>query len=254
MRKIRTAVLFGAAGAALAGMSSAATAQEIAGDWDLINGDPFYNVPPDPSATWDDATGSGELWSRPSNEGVGFTASSLMFEPATFVPFENLSLGADYDKLSGTFTGGAPRWVFLLDKNNNGVVDMDAGQNLTGDARAVLFWHGGPIGAGDDTPGSVTFDEFLTDTITDEWFEALQGYTEAELGEPNGYRNYAEVREIIGDLNVLRIDLAFDAGWSNNTTQGLAISNIEVAAVPEPAALGLLGLGGLALLRRRRGA
>ena len=242
-----------AAGLTLVATAGAASAQQIAGDWDLVNGDPAYNVPPDPSATWSDATGSGQLWSRPSSEGVGFTASSLSFDPATFVPFDNLSLGADYDKLSGNFEGGSPRWVFLLDKNNNGVVDMDDRQNLTGDARAILFWHGGPIGTGDNDPGAVTFDEFLTSDITSPWFEPLQGFTNEELGGSNPYRNYSEVMALVGDLDVLRIDLAFDSGWAGGgTTQGVELSNIQVAAIPEPTALGLLGLGSLALLRRRR--
>ncbi len=42
-------------------------------------------------------------------------------------------------------------------------------------------------------------------------------------------------------------------GWfTYNNIEGLAIDNTSLAAIPEPATLGLLALGGLALLRRRR--
>lgn len=50
---------------------------------------------------------------------------------------------------------------------------------------------------------------------------------------------------------ILKMDETF-TGSGGNTGGWLGINGMEIAAVPEPSSLALLGLGGLALLRRRR--
>lgn len=56
----------------------------------------------------------------------------------------------------------------------------------------------------------------------------------------------------------IRAEPGYDWGWDSGNTSGIPYSpylyydNIQLTNVPEPASLGLLSLGGLALIRRRR--
>lgn len=58
----------------------------------------------------------------------------------------------------------------------------------------------------------------------------------------------ATLSQVVGEAGRLYLSVRLDAGES------ISINNFSTGVVPEPASLALLGLGGSALLGRRRGA
>lgn len=103
-----------------------------------------------------------------------------------------------------------------------------------------------------------TFDLFASRMSVSDNREALYTITGANSGTAsldagNNTADYVTIAGIIPDANnQILIDIS-KGTFNTNSPQGFFYLGIlEINAVPEPAALSLLGLGGLGLLRRRR--
>jgi len=66
-------------------------------------------------------------------------------------------------------------------------------------------------------------------------------------GADNGKGHYYVFQNVLGS------DITLTATGTGGASEYGYVSGLQINAIPEPASLGLLGLGGLALLRRKRG-
>lgn len=162
-----------------------------------------------------------------------FTYGGLYHYPDS-LPFDQFtSLNADFQKLDGTFVGGAPRFTLF---HHNG----------TNWQAAYLYW---------TDPGDNDWHN------TGDWIDPgkTNGWDLTQFG--GGWdMGYNDALALIGNKPIHWVYLDLDAGWS--ARQELNVDRFEVngqlfdaqcagPVVPEPGTFGLLAFG-LALLRRRR--
>ena len=142
--------------------------------------------------------------------------SSVEFTPSSPVTLDQLgSLSFGYTILGGQTGGGVPR-IFFSTSAGNLILRPDF---------------------------DPAFGDAAGDTGTFEYNFAADG--DEPLFETGSYNSLVGT---FGDLPITRIGLVHDFN-----SLSIAYTDYTITTVPEPTALGLLGLGSLALLRRRRG-
>jgi hypothetical protein len=176
----------------------------------------------------------------PGYGGMFYTSAN---DPAdTTLSLDTLSqLSADYKMTEGTFGGGAPRFTFFDFNGNSGYV----------------YW-GTPQGGGtftDPNAGNWANTGNYADPTSTDLRVALNGF--GGQSTANTYETYAQAEATVGTTEIQYITLDLDGGFTG--TQQMLADNFTVngesfnaQAVPEPASFSLLGIGALALLRRRR--
>lgn len=183
--------------------------------------------------TGGDTTGTGP-WTMTSTDS---TFSVLRFVPTSPIKFQDwTSLSVAYNAVLGGIAGGAPRFTFVLDFDNDNVAD----------GQFHLLW--GPAGTFVDT----TLGPANTGNLL-----ALTDVGRYDLGGVGGsaYTDRAAALALIGGYTVLRASLVLDSFGGNDREFIISGISAEAAdAVPEPMTAALLaaGLLGLVGARRRR--
>jgi hypothetical protein len=231
------AVLSAMAVVAVMLMTAGAASASVSGTYSFQNGALPW-VSPDSAASMAGDGLSATLWSRPlPGQTPSQTGSSYIFTPTSPFQFKDMTtVSASYDKLASySFYGGTPRFVFLLDKNGNGILDDDY-------ANVNIPWEfANGMGTGDDSAGYHNTGNVIG--------SAGVGWEIAHMGDlSNAWTTYATALSSVGDYKVLAVMIPVDGGWF--TTQGLDVKDFNV--VPEPATMALLAAGGIATLLRRR--
>ena len=169
----------------------------------------------------------------------GFTGVFIGYDPSSV---ETQDGGAAFGPINGTnsATPGITDAAFLF-------------QNQMGEGRVQYNSFVGGDDASDDV--TINFDNVYSDGTG-----TLTGVHSALLtvNAPSGFGDGADGSVSISvDGNLVTTqDVTFDGNFGGvvgfSANQGNArIDNLVISAIPEPASLGLLGIGGLALLRRR---
>ena len=181
-------------------------------------------------------TGTGP-WTMTSTDS---TFSILRFVFNTPVTFSDLtSLSVAYDAQLGGIGGGAPRIALVVDTNND----------LIADGSFLIHW--GPAGSfADPTLGLGNTGNLLA--LTDVGRYDLSG-----IGG-SAYTDRTAALALAGGFDILRASIILDSFGGNDrrfVIDGVSVSAVDVAAVPEPASLALWSLAGIVGLRgawRRR--
>lgn len=139
----------------------------------------------------------------------------------------------DFSFLQGRFGGGAPRFSI----------------GLTNNTEIHVYWGSLPNFDDTPTPGWQNTGNLLASP--DNRFDTAQ--------EAGGlfYDNAAHMYAAYGTMGVDYVSLDLDGGWAvPGGIQQMDVTNFEVNGnfipVPEPASMAILGIGALALIRKRR--
>ncbi len=147
-----------------------------------------------------------------------------------------------FSAFGGTTTPavGSPRIATIL-------VDSDSGALLVNDGGSG----GGTISAGTVTLNAYHNYNLVLDFTTKTYELEVDGTSRGTFdfsSETTGVRDANGKAELFSGLNFLGLE----SGAASTTVASLAFYDNLTIAVPEPTSLALIGLGGLAMLRRRR--
>lgn len=176
----------------------------------------------------DSTVGTGP-WTMTSTDSTDSLLRYVFDENRTFG--ELTSLSSSYTDLLGGIQQGTPRFTVVVDQNLDGVAD----------GSFDIQW--GPAGSfADPTLGPGDTGNLL----------ALNDVGRYDLTGIGGsvYTDRATALALAGNMRVLRTTLVVDSFGGND--RAIVINNIDVQAVPEPATMAGLGLGAIAVIRRRR--
>ena len=162
-------------------------------------------------------------------------ASGDITATSTFSPGSSPSRVTDGD-LS---TGGSGSW-------SNSAVDASGTMTLSfasTDLAGIIFnW-----GWGDRTPGDYEIEINGTTSLGTFRVDTGGGTSAQESTEPNTYVIFDTVQ-----MGVTSVDINMSSGGGNANAWGFDEIEVYTGVVPEPSTTALLGLGGLALILRRR--
>ncbi|MGN6590232.1 MAG: VPLPA-CTERM sorting domain-containing protein [Sphingomicrobium sp.] len=198
-------------------------------------------------ATYGDAFNNGTAFDLTSYGSSGVGYSGLEMQPSGTLTLGAITqLSSDYNMISGSFGGGAPRFT-LFDQNLN----------------AVYAYWGTPLGGGsfanpvpDGTPSNTGNYADLLSTDVRFYSNGFGG-----LNSPNSGLTWAQLVAAVGSTDVTWVTLDLDGGFTGD--QHLLVNNFAVngdvfsaapSTTPLPAALPMFatGMAGLGLLRWRR--
>jgi hypothetical protein len=169
------------------------------------------------------------------------TFSFLSFTFNSPVVFSELSdLSVNFESLAGGGAAGSPRLVLRFDADNNGIISG-------GDRSAVIHMGTSP-GFIDTVANLNTWSgyNYIGNNDAGRWD------TSAFAGG-NPFTTYAAALALLGSTSILRASVVVDT-FLPYPDLAIEIDGINAAAVPEPATMGLVGLGlAVAARRRRRG-
>ncbi len=135
----------------------------------------------------------------------------IAFDPKRPIRFDEIrSLNASYTILEGGFGGGSPRFSIGVDGDGDGAADGN-----------VFVYLGTPPNFDDEPNGDIEFTgEFIGGT--DLRFDTTQVGGEF-------YDDYQGAVELVGDADVVYIDLVVDAGWFvDGGVQSVLIHDLQV--------------------------
>lgn len=196
--------------------------------------------------TYGDAFNNGTAFDLTSNQSTG-SYSGLYFMPTanTLTAGGITQLSSDYNMLTGTFTGGAPRFTLFDDSFQS----------------AYVYW-GTPTGGGsfsnpnsNGTPGNTGNYADLTSADVRVYSNGFGG-----VNDPNTGLTWSQFVALTGLTDVSYVFLDLDAGFAgdqhllvNNFTVNDNVFAAEASATPLPAALPLFasGVGVIGFVLRR---
>lgn len=234
-------------------------------DDDVYVGSGFDNVsvthqtpPPPPPPfevryNFDDQTGSSSVIGTIPGSATDFTDSGVGISFDGSVS-DSQPGEAAYDTPGGYEFGAGPYMTFTVTADS-GVLDpvaltFDAMSLRRASGRTTMLAIGSSL---DDFTNPILFDWQDLEAET-----SGAGYEEIELGQVGDASSSSrDVVEIFADLSELgsaeEIEFRIYTGRGGSLGHRAAIDNVVFTAVPEPATFAFLALGGLAMLRRRRG-
>jgi len=192
---------------------------------------------------WNNASGGqGDLIGLMDDSGA-VTGANIHWSPLDDSGNENAWGGATWN-MSGRGTGGN-------DSLMDGYVDP-----VWGDWKAMVMLTDIPYAQydayvyfGTDNTGSLGYatDGTTTYTYADEYSDPFGGFIQTTATDGSTpVANYAKFSGLTGDVTLMTGTLSGSDGC------GAGMLGVQIVEVPEPMTLSLLGLGGLALIRRRR--
>ena len=155
----------------------------------------------------------------------------------------------DIPPIGGSWDVSIAGWL-EVDFNQDGTYDAE----FTFDEYLGNYASPGPStswGPSSPIPFTVTYDSTTLD-LTVAFDVDLDGAYPADLFGSNAYAKFTISGTDIVAFNALLTYLDYTQGGDDGLFNGHIRGGIVVTAIPEPTTIALLGLGGLALLRKRR--
>ncbi len=164
----------------------------------------------------------------------------------SYFPTPASTFMADIDAFSGSFSGRLENLTegsaAVIKQANIGIGDVSAGDEVT-----ISFWAKGANGV-----GGVNFAEFFSE-IDGGGVSATEILGGAPLFVTDQWEFYSFTTFAGPDVSGgVTLQLTATTGAVIGSTSLLYVDNVSVSVVPTPASAALLGLGGLAAIRRRR--
>lgn len=157
---------------------------------------------------------------------------------------------ASYTLTTGAFTAAA-NTIYTFTGTPNGVnpgVNLGAGFNFTGTTNLGIQI----LARGDTGNGFTNSDNFTFGIVQAATGPAVGSFTAGTAGTNGFYRNASQLTPANADTSLLGSDFrSFAVSGTNLGNNGIGF-RLYSAPVPEPATLTALGIGALALIRRRR--